>query len=773
MMAAHRSDHPRTRILAAALVLLVATAGAAHAQQASLSGFITDASDGLPLEGATIVLRDPASSDDMPLYGTAANADGLYLIRSIEPGTYAMTISFVGFEPVLDTLTLAEGDGANRNAALTPTEEALDEVLVRAERQSGMARVTAGHQRIMPEEIELVPSPDISADLANYLTTLPGIVTTGDRGGHFYVRGGEPSQNLVLLDGMVIYQPFHMLSFYSAFPSDVLNRVDFYAGGFPARYSGRLSSVIDVASRYGNSRRFAGMASASPFTSALRVEGPIVPGHASFIFSARESMLERGAERLVDRDLPFKFGDLFAKVYGPVSRYSRLSISALRTHDRGTIGEDVGGEAPDEIRWRNEALGARWMLVPNVIPVILNVYASRSSHHTELGPEDAPIRLSTVSHTRVAAEAYFEEGRITMEGGWDALLADAKHHLDGIFQLPEQSGKPFTEFGFYLQPSYDLGDGLRLMPSARLQWYQIKIDPFIEPRLRATWDRGIHHLSGAIGMYNQEVVGINDRRDVANAFTVWSVVPRPNDREDNPRAGRLGKSIHGMIGYRGTPLPWLEASVEGFYKHMENLYVAEWTAFPWLTTRLHPASGRSFGFEARLEIRREPFYGFLNYGLSSTLYDTKYEAIQYWFGQESLSFRPPHDRRHQVSALGSTSWKGFDVSVRWTFGSGLPYTRPLGFDSFVLLDRAGSVFDMDRSRRVIYDRPFNAVLPTYHRLDLSLERTFSLAAADLTLQGSVINTYDRRNLFYLDMFTMRRVDQLPLVPSFGVRVSFE
>ena len=761
-----------TPLLVTLTVLL--TVDSVQAQNATLSGFVTDARDGQPLEGASVALRDPAGSDDqVPRYGAAANADGLYLVRSIEPGRYALTISFIGYESVHDTLTLEADASQIRSAALLASEEALDEVLVQDERQHGMARITAGHQRITPEEIELVPSPDISADLANYLTTLPGVVTAGDRGGQFYVRGGEPSQNLVLLDGMVVYQPFHVLGFYSAFPADVINRVDLYAGGFPARYSGRLSSVIDVTSRYGNNRRFAGMASASPFTSAVRVEGPLVPAHASFLFSARESMLEHGAERLIGKEMPFQFGDLFAKVYGPVSRNSRLSISALRTHDRGRIGEDVGGAAPEEIRWRNEAVGARWMLVPSLIPAIMNVHFSRSRHHTEMGPVDNPIRISTVSHARVAVDASFDEGRYAWEGGFDALLADAENHLDGLFQLPEISGKSFVEFGFYVQPSYEIGDGLRLMPSARLQWYQIKIDPFFEPRIRLTWDRGAHHFSGAIGMYNQELVGITDRRDVANVFTVWSVIPRPEDREDDSRAGRIGKAVHGMAGYRGTPLSWLEVSVEGFYKHMENLFVAEWTAFPWLTTRLHPASGRTAGLEARLEVRREPFYAFINYGLSSTLYRTKYEAIRYWFDQESLSFRPPHDRRHQVTALASMAWKGFDFSARWTFGSGLPYTRPLGFDSFVLLDRAGSIFDMERSRRVIYDRPFNAVLPTYHRLDLSVERTFQLAAAALTLQGSLINTYDRRNLFYLDMFTMRRVDQLPIVPSFGIRVSFE
>lgn len=752
--------------IVAAIAVFAVLATPCRAQSATLSGFVTDATDGQPLGGASVALHDPANGDG-PLYGAVANSNGLYLIGNIEPGTYALTISFVGYESVQDTLVLS--GYVRRSAALEPSEEALDEVLVQAEREHGMARITAGHQRIRPEEIELIPSPGISADLANYLTTLPGIVTTGDRGGQFHVRGGEPSQNLVLLDGMIVYQPFHVLGFYSAFPADVLNRVDLYAGGFPARYSGRLSSVIDVASRYGNNRRFEGMASASPFASAVRVEGPIVPGHASFLFSVRESMLERGAEQLIGREMPFRFGDMFAKVYGPVSRNSRLSITALQTHDRGRIGEDVGGATPDEIRWRNSAVGANWMLVPRTLAVIMNVHVSRSEHQTELGPEDDPLRMSNVTHTRVAVDASFDEGRVAWEGGFEALLADAANHLDGVFQLPEISGKPFTEWGFYAQPIYELGGGLSIMPSARLQWYQIKIDPFFEPRLRMTWDRGSHHFSGALGMYNQELVGITDRRDVANVFTIWSVVQRPKDSGADPRAGRLGKAIHGMVGYRGTPLSWLEISVEGFYKHMENLFVAEWTSFPWLTTRLHPAKGRTAGFEARIELRREPFYAFINYGLSNTLYHTKYEAIQYWFGTESLSFRPPHDRRHQVNALLSAAWKGFDASVRWTFGSGLPYTRPLGFDHFVLLDRAGSIFDMQRSRRVIYDRPFNAVLPTYHRLDVSVERTFHLAAAALTLQGSIINAYDRRNLFYLDMFTMRRVDQLPLVPCSSSR----
>ncbi|MEX0600547.1 MAG: hypothetical protein WD205_07885, partial [Rhodothermales bacterium] len=566
--------------------------------------------------------------------------------------------------------------------------------------------------------------------------------------------------------------PFHVLGFYSAFPADILSHVDLYAGGYPPRYSGRLSSVVDVSARTGNNRRFGGMASASPFSSAVRVEGPIVPGHASFLISARESMLEQGAERIIGQDLPFRFGDLFAKVYGPASRNSRLSITALRTHDSGSIGDAPDADGPDEVRWGNTAIGARWTLVPRAIPAIMTVHFSRSRHVTEMGSEEEPLRRSEIHHTRIAVDGLFEGDGIDWEGGFDALLGKVSNDLGGAFQLPNSSGNSLVEWGLYAEPIYELGPEVRIRPSVRLQWYNIKIDPFVEPRVRTTWERGIHHVSGAVGLYNQAVIGLNDRRDVANVFTIWSVIPRPRDSGTDPRAGRLGKSVHTTLGYRSTPASWLDVSVEGFYKRMSNLFVAEWTSFPELTTRLARARGRTAGFEARLEVRRAPFYAFVNYGYSNTLYHTKYEAVRYWFGTESLAFRPPHDRRHQVTALGSTSWRGLDFSVRWTFGSGLPYTQPLAFDSFAHLDHAGSVFDMARSRRVIFDRPFNKVLPTYHRLDVSLERTFALRAADLTIHGSLINAYDRPNLFYVDTFTTQRADQLPIVPSLGLRVSF-
>jgi hypothetical protein len=179
------------------------------------------------------------------------------------------------------------------------------------------------------------------------------------------------------------------------------------------------------------------------------------------------------------------------------------------------------------------------------------------------------------------------------------------------------------------------------------------------------------------------------------------------------------------------------------------------------------------GFDLRAEIRRPTFYAFVNYGLSSVEYDAMQEALLIWFGTEALTFRPPHDRRHQVNALISTHLRGFEVSARWNFGSGLPYNQVRGFDGFLLMDGPVDVSTVPVESRVIYDTPYGGVLPTYHRLDLSVERRFERESGSIvTLQAGIVNVYNRTNLFALDVFTLRRVDQLPFIPTLGLKFEF-
>jgi hypothetical protein len=537
--------------------------------------------------------------------------------------------------------------------------------------------------------------------------------------------------------------------------------------------------VIDVSSRAGNNRRFAGSASISPFTGAALLEGPLVPGYLSFIGSARRSLIDRTGEPLYGEEMPFRFHDAFGKLHLVSGGRSRISVSGVTTYDRGTLVSEIEQDEAQEVRWSNDGIGARWLFLPRILDVATDLEVTHSRHEMQQGTTGDTTRSTTVTDTRIALHASFFRENTTTEAGWDVVFSEAGNELGGLFQNVESSIHQLFSFGFFLEPELLLG-GIRFEPGLRLQWYNVRLDPYLEPRLRAQWQGGAHVVTAAVGVYHQQVIGLSDRRDAANIFTAWAGIPsRDEDLEERTGEepallhGRIGEAVHALVGYRSNPTPWLEYSVEGFYKRLTNLFVGEWSAIPRLTTRLQPGTGRSFGFEARAELRRGDIYGYVTYGLSNTIYSADAEAIYIWYGEDKLRYRPAHDRRHQVNALVSYTWRGFDVSVRWAFGSGLPYTRPLAFDHFVLIDDIRAGEDMERWRRVIFDRPYDSLMPTYHRLDASLERTFDLGAAAITLQGSVLNAYDRRNIFYFDVFTLQRKDQLPIIPSLGVKIAFE
>ena len=318
-------------------------APAAQAQTATVRGFVTDASNGEALQSVNVVVEDDAG---VP-YGAATNNDGLYVVAGLTPGRYLLRVSFIGFHTYRDTLQLAPREVRALDVALVVSEEKLDEIFVEAEEEGQAANLTGGLQTIQPFDIEQVPSPDLSGDFASYLTTLPGVVVIGDQGGQFYIRGGEPSQNLVLLDGMLVYQPFHVLSFFSAFPSNILNSVDLYAGGFGARYGGRLSSVIDASSRNGNNQHFAGSASISPFIVGAHVEGPIdEKGRLSILVSGRQSVVEEGLDGLQTAGEIGGLGLIHRVSY--LSRYASVGSARSPGARRGAGG--FGGKTGRDLR---------------------------------------------------------------------------------------------------------------------------------------------------------------------------------------------------------------------------------------------------------------------------------------------------------------------------------------------------------------------------------------------------------------------------------------
>lgn len=740
------------------ILLLFTLCLADPAESQALRGFVTDRNTGEPLQGVNVAVY----GIDETLYGAATDIDGFYLVPRLSVGKYTIRTTFLGYVTHVDSLEMYLGQIRQLDIQLQEDELQLQQLVIEDAPEGSMTVLAAGMERISPAAIERIPAPDITADLSSYLTTLPGVILVGDQGGQFYVRGGEPTQNLVLLDGMLIYQPFHILSYYTAFPSEILRSVDLYAGGFGPQYGGRISSVIDARSRNGNNQRIAATASASPFLVGTQIEGPLVrSGRFSMITSARHSVVERIASNLISTSIPLNFYDLFGKIHGRPNENGRLSITGIRTYDRGRVGGTSGVGAPDLVRWRNDAVGGRYLFLPGSLPILAEFMGSWSNHVMELGTEQDPLRTSSTGRINMEANITHYSRRGDLHWGLFARSLTLKSELGGLYQDLELQTEYVTEAGLYAAPEFKISSHTSVSPGLRIHHFPSKSKLLLEPRLRAKTIWKDTEVTFSAGVYHQELVGISDRRDAASVFTAWTAAP----------TGPIPRATHILIGFRRIFSDGITLVADMYAKYMENLYIAEWTARPRLSTRLQPADGRVFGVDLRAEYQRNSYYLSLNYGLASVEYEAQQSELVHWFQETTYKFRPAHDRRHQLNLLGATTLHGFDVSFRWQYGSGRPFNRAYGFDGFLLMDGSVDVFADPGERRVVYERPFNGILPAYHRLDISINREFQVGLSRLILQVSLLNIYDRANIFYLDVFTLERSDQLPFIPSLGFKVN--
>jgi hypothetical protein len=725
------------------LILGLATAclQPSAAQTPTVRGFVTDASNSQPLPGATVVLE----ATDGTLRGELSDGDGVYVIVGVPPGRYTFRVSFVGYTPHVDTLVFGAETVLTRNVALALAEGELEEVVVRAE--GGSARLEAGLVRATAADISRIPTPGATGDLAGYLQSLPGVVTIGDRGGQLYVRGGTPTQNLVLTDGMLIYQPFHIVGFFSSFPEDLISNVDIYAGGFGARYTGRLSSVVDVSLRGGNFQRFQGAASVSPFLGAVRVEGPVQRGKISILGSVRTSLIERTAPVVLREDLPMSYSDMYVKLEG-VGDFGRCSLSGLRTFDRGSIDPARG----EEFTWNNAVMGGRCILLVPGSGTSVEITSGFSVINNKIGAEGSPDRSAQA--WRHSSEAHFTHPYSNVTYQWGLWLGaeDMDYLLNQRFFQREFFDGRLLNVGGYWGARIPVPGNVELDPSIGLTG-DFHFGFLVEPRLRVYWRPGgaaSRQISAAVGVYRQYIEGITDERDAGTLFTVWL----PADENTSPRA------FHALLGGRQT-IGRFDFSIEGFFKRAYDVPVPVWSRLANFTTQLTSAEGRIHGFDIRTTYNSPKFYAFAGYGYSWTKYFGLFGDVA---GGAVQSYQPPHDLRHQVSVVLGVTPGPFEVNVRWQFGSGLPYSPPYGIDSMIRWPKLEEGIDDYGIPRLLLEQPYAGRLPAYHRLDISVGKEFTTRLAVLAVQAGAINVYDRANPFYIDLLLQKRVDQFPVIP---------
>ena len=727
------------------------------AQGSLIRGIVTDYQTGKVLDMANITLQPMTGKG---IVGTTTDSNGLYEFNNVAAGDYVFVVRYVGYEMHIDTLTIGlRARNISNHVQLRHSREELEEINV----QGAVAEdMNPGQISISPETFGRAPTPGGSADLASYIQTQPGVVAVGDRGGQLFVRGGTPSENMMLMDGILIYQPFHIIGFFSVFPEDVVSNVDFYAGGFGPRYSGRTSSVMDVRLKNGNLYNQKWSASVSPFVSDFFFETPVREGKSSIIGSLRGSLIEETSDVYLSEKQPMKFNSQLLKYYNSSGEGVNCSALIMRTYDRGSLDF----ESDDYFKWSNVVTGGRCAGASAESKVSFVDFNFGLSYFTnEQGGSEGGVRNSQIFKSHLDMNLTLYVGEIRFDYGFFTDYRTMSYDIANLFVSLDEKAVAFSNAGGYLKMGVNIGEKILIEPGVSITSYLKRLSPSVEPRLQMSWQprgRVDEEIHAALGIYRQPFAGLTDFRDAGTSFTTFILLPESERRME---------ARHALLGWRQPIGDFFDFSVEGYYKEIKDTPVATWGPVARFATALAYADGTVRGMDLRLNLNYRRFYMGLGYGYSITEYTTRQDHFGTWFGEPVQSYNPPHDRRHQLNAQTGFNVGNFSTNVSWSYGSGLPYTRPLGFDSFFSFDqRPPDVTEDYGEPRVLLDKPFKGRMPDFHRLDISVSQAFNAGTKDIKVQAGAINTYNRENLFYYDVFNQRGINQLPLTPYVSLKI---
>lgn len=760
-------------ILTVAVILLSLFAQAQD--YGTLRGFVYEKETGEPVMFANVVLRGTT-------YGASTNIDGFFTIPKVPVGTYEALGLYMGYDTTTISVTIESNKITSEKFYMTESSVQLNVVEVSAERQEMKTEVRTSVSKVTAKEIETMPSIGGEPDLAQYLQVLPGVIFTGDQGGQLYIRGGAPVHNLTLLDGMVIYNPFHSIGFFSVFDTDILRNADVYTGGMPAEFGGRISSVMDVSTRDGNKNRFAGKVGASPFAAKLTLEGPLrnnPRGSTTFLFSAKHSYLEQTSPVLYsyagEEGLPFGFTDFYGKLSSSNSNGSKFNLFGFNFTDR------VNYEGVQEMNWNSFGAGSNFVLVPSASPFLMEGDFSFSNYAVELDEGDGLPRTSEISGFNLGLDfTYFLPNERQVEYGLDIQGFNTDFVFYNALARKITQAQSTTELAGYFKYKwntprwvFDLG--------FRLHYYASLSAASPEPRAGVKFNATEKlRFKASAGLFSQNLIAANSDRDVVNLFYGFLSGSDniPDEFNGDPVNTPLQKARHVIFGFEYDLTDHIDVNIEGYIKDFNQM------------TNIN----RNKIYDDNLENQDKPEYLRKDFIIESGLargidFNLKYSSrnVYVWFvyslgkvtrTDEFQTYSPHFDRRHNLNIVGTYKWGEdlhWEVNGRWNFGSGFPFTQTQGFyEELTFEDGINSdPTNTNGDLGILYGELNGGRLPTYHRLDLSLKRIWEWGSYNrLEATLSVTNVYDRQNIFYFNRVEYERVDQLPILPSIGFTYAF-
>ncbi len=758
------------------LVKSVKNDTAAALPKYTLSGYITDSSSGEALIGTNIYV--PALRA-----GSTTNNYGFYSL-TIPAGDHLVQYSYIGYETDETTLDLYRN--INKDVELKEAVYTSETIVVTGEVVDRNVKSSdVGIINLNPQTVKFVPSFLGEVDILKTIHLLPGVTSSREGDSGFYVRGGNSDQNLVLLDEASIYNAFHFFGFFSVFNSDALKDVKLYKGPSPAKYGGKLSSVLDIQMKEGNIKEYEGSGGVGLIFSRFLFQGPIKKDKGSFIISARRTyadMFLRFAPAEEAKESRMYFYDLNLKTNYILGENDRIFIS-------GYLGKDLLGFSDVfEMNWGNKTATARWNHIINKklfsnTSLIYSDFNYEMNVFAEDADDDAVKVSSNIRNTKIKTDfQYFLDSKNSMEFGYS--FADMKF-LPGVISVTGMyenfnakiAKKRANESVVYFSHETSLIPGMKINYGARYSTFTTKgeddeIDDFLdddivfhkkekttykgfEPRMTA--NIGLTNTSSIKAGYarNFQYIHLLSKSTSGTPLDVW----QPSSSIIKPqRADQVS------LGYfQNHKNNTYESSVEVYHKDMKNLTDYKNGADIFLTSffgsELVIGRGWATGVEFLLKKNVGKINGWIGYSYSRSL--RQFKEIN-----NGKSFLARYDRTHDFSFVGIyTPNKKWKFSANWVLFSGRPITVPTG--RYKTANFNVTAYSDRNSYR----------LPVYHRLDLGVSYTTKKRGV---WNFSVYNAYGRKNTYSImfrekvnsDMREAVRLSLFSFLPSISYNFNF-
>jgi len=725
----------------------------------TLSGYVRDSLSGESLIGASITVAGQGM-------GVNSNQYGFYSI-TLPEGFYTLYITFAGYHAVQAEISLHQN--IVQNFHLLP-RSVLQEVVVSSRRRDGnVTNAQMGKIDLSMEQVKSVPVLLGEVDLLKTLQLMPGVRNAGEGNTGLYVRGGGPDQNLILLDDAIVYNTGHLFGFFSVFNSDAIKNTSLIKGGMPAQYGGRLSSVLDVAMKEGNMKKFEVEGGIGAIASRISVQGPIKKDKASFIVNARRTYIDVLVKPFISKESQFHgsgyyFYDLNTKVNYKFSEKDRLYLSGYFGRDVFTFRNARRSFSAD-IPWGNATATLRWNHVFN-----RKLFANTTLVYNDYGfsfaaaQNDFALKLSSGIqdwNAKVDVDYYPAPEHKMRFGGLYTYHTFKPNILTGgqgdvTFEPNTESKKYAAETGLYIQDDWELNDRIRIHAGLRFSSFT-QLGPYKIFQRDADGnktDSTVYGRGNAVKSYS----GFEPR------FTIRYSINETTSLKAS--ATRNYQYIH-LVSNAGSTLPtdlWVpstyrvqpqlswqyaagvfknfsdntyETSVELYYKSMDNQIEYREGYTPSLKDPEEEftfGKGWSYGAELFVNKTRGKFTGWVGYTLSWTW--RKFAGLN-----DGVKYPAKYDRRHDMSVVAmyelNKKWK---FSAVFVYGSGNATTLP---ERFYII---GGVLTQEYSKVNQYR------LPAYHRMDLSATLTPKQKPGKRLQQSwvfSIYNAYSRLNPYFI------------------------